>query len=149
MQEIKIYKAVDGTIFDTREKCKDYENNCETKIKEDFKKLICKTIELSSVTDYGSIPFTEAGEDWYMAVIEIKNSSDLEIAQKFHKLTFESRGYDYDKASKKFEFKQIGEKVIVGIGDSLEKEELCWCYPYGTVDECIKEYTDALINGFK
>ena len=146
VEEIVGYEACDGTRFTTEEECKKYENTAKAVIKSRFKKLVIKEIEGCDITDCGS-RFTGAGcdEDWYYALVEIKDENDLKTAQMYHVIEGSKSGkYGFDET-------MIGKRVIVGIGSGIyprpEEGSQCEyadCFVYGTIEEQVKKYENAL-----
>lgn len=141
------YEAFDGTRFTIKEECEKYENTANVVIKNRFKELVIKEMEGINISNGGSEFFMAAiDEDWYYALVEIKNEDDLRIAQMYH----ESVGY-YNKHG--FNNTMIGKRVIVGIGDGLYPKPLegskCSyneCYVYGTIEDQVEAYKNALMR---
>ena len=145
IEEVKGYRAYDGTIFEDINECTKYEKTAEAVIKEKFKKLVIKELEGVEITNWGDIyPCSSVDEDWYYALVEIKNSDDLITANMYDRLCGHGCGNSYTED-------MIGKKVIVSIGDEIypkpNGEKLCaydFSHVWGTIDECIERYANAL-----
>lgn len=144
VEEIIGYEASDGTQFKTKEECEKYEQTAAYVIKERFKKLVIKEMEGCAISDTGSAFFMAiADEDYFHALVEIKNDDDLKVAQMYHKLV----GY----GSRGFTTEMIGKKVLVTIGNGIyptpksgKQGYYDECYVYGTIEEQIEKYEKAL-----
>jgi len=146
VEEIVGYEACDGTRFTTKEECQKYENTAEAVIKDRFKKLVVKEMEGIDITSEGGA-YVGAGveEDWYYALVEIKDENDLKAAQMYHALEgCRSGKYGFDET-------MIGKRVIVGIGSGIYPmpEEGGKCaydnsYVYGTIEDQVKKFEEAI-----
>lgn len=137
MKEKIFYEANDGSLFNTKEKCKEYENNSKEKIIEKFKGLIVRQAEGIKITDSGeAFALAEISECWGYAVIVMHNEEDYEIARKYADL--------HNIAVPHI----LNEELIISIGDIVDKNkyEYNWFYCYGTVKEQIEKYKNALMN---
>ena len=144
VEEIKGYKAYDGTVFKDKEECEKYENTANAIIINRFKQLVIKELEGCVITQWGD-SFAACGcdEDWYYALVEIKNENDLTIAQMYQKITgYSKHGFTED---------MIGKRVIVSIGTGIyprptEGSQCCYdnCYVYGTIEDQVKLYEEKL-----
>ena len=140
--EVTGYKAFDGTVFDDRDECVKYELGKRNIIIKDFSKIVVKvlegyemtTINLSNKTCTDRCPLCGCGEDWYYALIKIKDYHDLTIAMKYQELA-------YSKAERKFSSDDIGKELIVTIGECYGDH----CYIWGTIDECVENYRKSLM----
>lgn len=142
IEEIVGYEAVDGTRFDSKEECEKYDKTAKAVIVSEFKKRIVRDMEVSDFTKYGEIPFTECGEEWYVAHVKIKNQEDLKACNMFCQLV---RGESY------FTDDMIGKDLLVSIGygsrDGRRDYDICWVY--GTVEDCVNQYLNALMSIIK
>ena len=146
VEEIVGYEACDGTRFTTMDECEKYENTAKAVIKSRFKKLVIKEIEGINLTKEG-IAYIGAGidEDWYYALVEIKDENDLRAAQMYHEIEgCKSGKYGFDET-------MIGKRVLVGIGSGKypRPEDGSQCeynnsYVYGTIEEQIKKFEEAI-----
>lgn len=146
VEEIVGYEACDGTRFKTKEECQKYENTAEAVIKGRFKKLVVKEMAGIDITNEGSA-YVGAGieEDWYYALVEIKDENDLKAAQMYHTLEgYKSGKYGFDET-------MIGKRVIVGIGTGKYPmpEEGSRCeydnsHVYGTIEDQVKKFEEAI-----
>lgn len=140
------YEASDGTQFKTKEECEKYEQTAAYVIKERFKKLVIKEIEGCDLTNFGEAFFNAApDEDWYYALVEIKNEADLQIAMTYAKLIGTS--------SLKYNFNEdmIGKRVIVAIGEGIYpkptygyKCQYNYCVVHGTFETQIEKFKTML-----
>lgn len=104
IEEVVAYEASDGTRFKSKEACETYENTAKVVIFNEFKQLIVGEpfSECSIWENYGY-----GGEEFELAVIEIKNADDLHTANMFS----EAYGFDYI-----FSNELIGKRVLVNLG---------------------------------
>ena len=139
MKEVNYYVAEDGSLFETREKCLNYESNLKETIVENFKKLIVRKGEGSVITNEASaFAFAEMAECWGYAVIVIKDETDYETVKKYVALVSNSRA----KIDCVF-----NKELLVGIGDiDRGTYKYNWFYCYGTIEEQIEKYKDTLMN---
>lgn len=141
--EIIGYEASDGTQFKTKEECEKYEQTAAYVIKERFKKLVVKEIEGCDLTNYGEAFFNAApDEDWYYALVEIKNETDLQIAMAYAKLIGTKYNFNED---------MIGKRVIVAIGEGIYpkstdgyKCQYNYCVVHGTFETQIEKFKTML-----
>lgn len=146
VEEIVGYEACDGTRFTTKEECQKYENTAKAVIKGRFKKLVVKEMVGIDITSEGSA-YVGAGieEDWYYALVAIKDENDLKAAQMYYALEgCKSGKYGFDET-------MIGKRVIVGIGcgkypmpEEGSKCEYDNCYVYGTIEDQVKKFEEAI-----
>lgn len=133
MEELRYYKATDGSLFDTREKCEIYEGNRKENVINRFKKLIYKEADTIDVTKEGSaFPFAEIAEDWYVGIMIITNDDEYQTVVDYAKLC------NYKREIPKI----FGQKIIVGLG--WGKTHYDEFYVYGTVDDAVEKYRKAL-----
>lgn len=144
VEEIKGYKAYDGTIFESKEECKKYESTANAVIINRFKQLVVKELEGCEITDWGNgLVGIGTDEDWYYALVEIKNESDLMTAQMYQKISgCGKHGFTED---------MIGKRVVVSIGGGIyprpKNGSQCMyneCFVYGTIEEQVKLYEERL-----
>ena len=145
VEEIVGYEACDGTRFTTKEECEKYENTATAVIKGRFKKLVVKEMEGMDITSEGCA-YVGAGveEDWYYALVAIKDENDLKAAQMYHALEGFNGKHGFDET-------MIGKKVIVGIGtgkypmpEEGSKCEYDNSYVYGTIEDQVKKFEEAI-----
>lgn len=132
-EEIVGYKSFDGQEFKEKEECEKYERSAIGVLKKQFMELVIKEMEVCDITNCGSLAFSECGEDWYAALIKIKNAEDLKICNMYWELI-------NSKSTVKFTNEMIGKEILVRLGDGD------WCYPYGTIEECVERYRTALMK---
>lgn len=145
IEKIVGYEAYDGTRFDTEDECKRYEGLANNVIKKKFKNLVIKEIESCDITDWGDAYYgATIGEDWYIALVYIKDEKDLMIAQMFQSSTGDCINGLFDES-------MIGKKVIVSIGSGIypipksgKKCTYDYCYVWGTIEDQVKAYEKAL-----
>ena len=143
--EITVYEAADGTQFDSKDECLEYEKTAEKVIVQHFKELVINEIEGCQLTNWGNdFMLACVDEDWYYALIEIKDYQDLLAAQMY------SQGRSYGK---EFTKDMIGKKIVVGIGEGIypkptEGSKCLYneCFIYGTIEEQIRKYERAIKN---
>lgn len=138
MRRIEYFEAFDGTLFNSLERCKEYEENSVEKIKEEFKKLIVRENEGIKITKEGSaFPLAEIAECWWYGVIVLKNENDYETLMRFVK---DKRGHG--KIEKIF-----NKEIFVGLGDGNSKEcDYDYFYWWGTIEDAIENYKNALLT---
>ena len=107
IEEVITYEAYDGTVFKTEEQCKKYEETARAVIEKAFYSLMIHERpfpECGIFEDFGY-----GSEEFEMAVIDIKDVNDLEIANRyfaFHQGTNPRLiGAEY-----------IGKRVLVNMG---------------------------------
>lgn len=130
IEEVICYEAEDGTRFKNKEECETYENTAKSVIFNEFKQLMVGEpfSECSIWEKYGY-----GGEEFELAVIEIKNADDLHTANMFAK----AYGYGYV-----FPNEMIGKRVLVNLG---------YCGSYGdcninprTEEELVEDFKKNL-----
>lgn len=123
--EVTGYQAEDGRIFSSKEECEKYENTAYSVIKRDFEKLkLAEYCECQVFENQGY------GSDEYMYwLVEIKNSDDLFIANKFSEVT---------KSPKRFENEHINKKLLVSMGCCWDNLKVSYIRSY---DDIIAEFT--------
>lgn len=132
MKETVAYMAFDGRLFDNKETCIKYERGMRRMFIDD---IIVKKLEGRIITDDAcAYPLACVDEDYYYALIRIKNMEDLEKA----KLYQSCMPYTSER---KFEYNDIGKELLVAIGEDYDI-----CYIYGTIDECVEMYRKALMK---
>ena len=137
MKEMKYYEAFDGTLFNTMDKCVEYEKNSREKIEVDFKKLIVRQAEGIKITkDASAFPLSEAAECWWYGVIVMKNDDDYETVKKYAaKFTTQ----DVPKI--------LNKEIFVSLGDG--DSETCkynYFYAFGTVEDAIENYKKTIMT---
>lgn len=125
-EEITGYEANDGTIFKTKEECEKYENTAEAVINKEFRKLMLGGEEFPECQIYEN--FGYGSEEFNMAVLDIKNANDLEIANRYYEL----------HSKKLISNEYIGKRTLVCTGYSHDRN----VYP------CPKTY-EELVEQFK
>ena len=143
IEEIVGYVANDGTQFETKEECKKYETTANAVIKERFKKLVVKEIEGCVLGNYGTAFFNcNCDEDWYYALVEIKNSEDLNVAMMYAQISDKEHNFTED---------MIGKKIIVAVGEGIYpkpdgkyKSNYNYCYIHGTIEEQIEKFKTTM-----
>ena len=140
MEKITMFKAADGSLFDTEEKCKEYENNSKKCIIDRFKKLIVRKAEGTTLTKDGSaFPLTSIGERWGYAVIVMRNENDYETVKQYAELV---KANGRDRIEKIF-----NEEIFVSIGNINNGDyKYDWFYWHCTVNEAIQKYQKALMT---
>lgn len=139
MEKITMYKANDGSLFNTFEACQEYENNSKQKIIDDFKSLVVRKAEGLKITDEGSaFPFAEISECWWYAAIIMRGYEDYLKVKRYAKLV----------GNKGAIIKEIyNQEIIVAIGDGDKDDcEFNWFYWWGTVNEAIEKYKNTLLT---
>lgn len=143
--EVTVYEATDGTQFDNKDECLEYEKTANKIIQQHFKELVINEIEGCQLTNWGNdFMLACVDECWYYALIEIKDYQDLLAAQMYQQTCGGSNG-------KEFTRDMIGKKIVVGIGEGIyprptEGSECLYneCYIYGTIEEQIRKYKRAI-----
>ena len=133
IEEVTGYEAFDGQVFKEKEECEKYERSAKGVLKKQFMGLVIKEMEVCDITNYGDVPFTETGEDWYATLVKIKNAEDLKICNMYWELI-------NPKAEAKFTNDMIGKIIIVSVGDGD------WCYPMGPIEDCVEKYRKMLMK---
>lgn len=138
MEQVILFKAEDGSLFDTKEKCEEYEKKSKESIVDRFKKLIVRQAEGIDLTKEGSaFPLATIDECWGYAVIVMRNDDDYETVKEFSKLC---KNTSTNKIEKIYDT-----EIFVGIGDvEGEKFTYNWFYWYCTIDEAIEKYKETL-----
>ena len=137
------YEAFDGTRFDNEDECKKYESTAEAVITKAFYDLITREsgkpiddtlfaeCEIWENYGYGS-------EEFDMAIIEIKNEEELEIANRFYEIKHGTGiGREY-----------IGKRILVNIGYSYDNYYGVYARPR-TREELIEDFTKNIDTYFK
>lgn len=134
VEEIIGYEAFDGEVFKSKEECMKYEGTANAVIKRNFmENVVVRKLEVCEVTKYGvAFLFADGGEDWFAALVRIKNETDLQYAQMFQENV-------HPGLNRKFTPDDIGKDLIISLGF----ENDC-CYVYGTIDECIENFKKAI-----
>ena len=129
------YQAYDGTVFKEEEECIKYEETARAVIEMAFRKLI---VGKESFMEYQIWEnFGYGSEEYEMAVIDIKDESDLEIANKY---------YAYHKANNLIGKEYIGKRVLVSLGYVYDDVKYTEPYPR-TKEDLIKQF-EKDINKF-
>lgn len=138
MREIVHYEAFDGSLFDTKKKCVEYEANSIEKIDEDFRKLVVRCSEGCKITDdSNAFPLAEVAEGWWYGIIVMKDEHDYEVVRKYANMKFGNK-----KIPKIFNKEII---VVLGDGDS-NTCEYNFFYYWGTVEDAVEKYKEALMT---
>lgn len=133
-EEITKYQALDGTVFDTPENCKTYENTLAVII---FNKLM--NIVISNCTDVyrKAVEDLEATDSY---TIMPKNKKDIDNMNQLY-LLFSGRGSD----SVKFSYDDIGKLFILHKRKRKYTEEdlIDWCW-FIDLSKFISDATEGL-----
>lgn len=142
VEKIVGYEACDGRKFEDKEQCLKYEKTATAVITADFRKRVVNVMELIKITDEGAVPFCEIGEGWYVALVKIQNHDDLKVCNMFSQLQRNKNMFTED---------MIGKSVFVSIGSGSGNGgyEFDNCWVYGTVEECVEKYRNALMKMFE
>ena len=130
--EVYAYQAEDGKIFSSKEECEKYENSAYSVIKRDFEKL--KLAEYSECDVFENQGY--GSEDYMYWLVEIKDSNDLFIANRFSEIA---------KSPTRFGFGDMGKKLLVGMGYYWEGLKVSCIRSY---DDIIAEFTKDMNNIF-
>lgn len=105
IEEVTGYEANDGKRFSSKEECEKYEQTAEAVINNDFNELfiVGEFPECSIFESFGY-----GSEEFWMTVIEINNTNDLEIANRYFEF--------HTKGKCRIDSKYIGKRVLVNIG---------------------------------
>ena len=142
IEKVVGYEAIDGKRFDSKDECEKYDKTAAAVIKADFKKLIVKVMELCQITSYADVPFSDIGEDCYVALVRIKDHNDLKTCNMYSELTRQKCYFTDD---------MVGKDIIVyiGWGDGKGNCDYANGYPVGTIDDCLEAYKNGLMKLFK
>ena len=138
VEEVVGYVAFDGREFKDVDECIKYEATAMSVIKQNFMRLVKRTI-LEEDLGGGCSAYVGAGESdiyWY-ALIRIENENDLMAAQMYQTKT-------HPACKRKFTADDIGHDLIVGIG---EEYDCCWVF--GEFNECLEQYHKAMNRFYK
>lgn len=142
MEEVKYYKSNDGTLFTSKEKCKEYENKRASEIIADFRSLIVRENDGMSITKEASaFPCAEVGECWAFCAFVMHDKRDYAIAKRYAELV------KYGSGCRIPEIYDV--EIIAAIGDcNPDKNGLnCkynWFYCWGTIGEVVDNYYNAM-----
>ena len=103
VEEIIGYEAVDGKIFTSKEECSKYEQTAKAVCSKAFKELFVGE-EFSEC--YIWEKFGDGNDEYMMAIVDIKNAEDLEIANRFYEIN----------GCKTIPKEYIGERILVTLG---------------------------------
>lgn len=148
MKEIKVtesvekvvgYEAIDGKRFYDKDECLKYDKTAAAVIKAEFRKRVVKHVEIAKLTGSGSVPLSECGECYYVALVRIKNMDDLNACNMFSQ---------FDRKKNLFNDEMIGKDILVCVGNGNYENECNYdnCWPYGTIDECVDKYRKGLMK---
>lgn len=139
MREIKIYEAFDGVMFKKLGECKEYEDNAKEKIINDFKSLIVRENEGLQITDTGcAFPLAEMAEDWWYAIIIMKNEDDYKKAAHYA---------SYVNPCHESIPKIFNKEIIVATGEgNRERSYYNDFYFHGTIEDAVADYTMTLLT---
>ena len=104
-----IYVAYDGTKFRSEEECEKYESTAKGVIEKAFYELMVDGEPFCEYWIWEN--FGYGSEDFEMAVIDIKDFNDLEIANKYYEINNQNA-----KTNHSIDKKYVGQKVLVNIG---------------------------------
>jgi len=133
--EIEVYQAYDGTIFKEEDECIKYEETARAVIEKAFRGIMVDKEPFTECQIWEN--FGYGSEEYEMAVIDIKDESDLEIANKY---------YAYHKANNLIGKEYIGKRVLVSIGYCYDGIKYTEPYPR-TKEDLIKQF-EKDINKF-
>ena len=135
IEEVTGYEAEDGKVFQTEEECKKYEATAKGVIFDRFKQLmIGEPFSECALWEH----FGYGGEEFMLAIIDIKNEDDLNAVNMFRK----AYGFGDDNVGTEF----IGQKVLVNLGYCGSYGD-CWLYPR-TMLKLMEQFTDDLDKFF-
>ena len=129
IEEIVGWEAEDGTRFTTQDQCREYEKTAKAVIKSRFYSLFTKR---KSVDYWTHVPFISCGCDWSAGLIHLNTAADVTTANMYVQLIGGSKWFTDD---------MIGKDIVVGLDDCDD-----WVVIYGTIDECVACYKDALME---
>lgn len=133
IEKIVAFEASDGTRFENENECLKYEQTASVVIKDRFRRCIIKKMCVEELTESGLLALCDVGEDWYVALIDVRNEDTLMAINMFA----ESVGSKY-----KLSPEEIGKKIVASVGE----ESLSWFYPYGTIGTCVEAYRNNLLK---
>ena len=133
IEEVCGYEANDGRIFSSKEECEKYEKTARAVIFNAFKQLVVDKIfpECNIWEGYGY-----GGEEFNMAIIDIKNEEDLRAANMY----FEEFKF-CDQLNRDY----IGKRILVNLGYNSEGD--CSICPR-TEEELIKNFKKDMAKFF-
>lgn len=134
--EVIKYKAKDGKIFDTENECLEYEEETKT-IEDRFLDLCIDHTIFAECDIYEN--FGYGGNEYYYAVIEIKNENDIQTVKDYFKYT---NAMNYENIDWR---KYIGKKILVDV-------EFTWdrVIPHPkTKEELIEDFKHDINKYFK
>lgn len=124
------YAADDGKVFETEKECREYENTAAFVIKKEFESLVEGWMfpedEIWSNFGCGSC-------EYMMAIINIKDVNDLEIANRYMKY----------KEMTLIPNEYIGKKTIVNIGYEFEEKTYGSSSPR-TEEELVEQFRKSI-----
>lgn len=140
------YEAFDGTRFDSLDECKKYESTAEAVIEKAFFELITretgKTFDDSIIAECDIYEhFGYGSEEYYYAIVEIKDESELEIANRFYEI---KKGTGIPR-------EYIGKKILINLGMQYDNYYGVSANPV-TREELLKRFEediDVYFNGNK
>ena len=136
IEEVTGYEAFDGKWFKEKEECEKYERSAYGVITKEFEQLfIDKRFAECQIWEnfgYGS-------EEYELAVIEIKDENDLNIANKYYELVTKGT------AAKLIGKEYIGKRVLVSLGYKFDRfvEPCPW-----TVEELKEQFEKDIMKFF-
>ena len=128
IEKVVAYEASDGTRFSSEDQCREYEKTAKAVVKTRFNEMLKNSTNIDKLCD---VPLVGAGCDWNVALVHLNSESELIAANMW---------FEMISSSKRFTDDMIGKDIVIGV-DCYDD----WAYVYGTIDECIKLYTDALM----
>lgn len=136
IEEVTGYEAEDGTVFLTKEECEKYESTAKVAVYKAFKELMVNGKEFAECEIWENYGY--GSEEFDLAVIEIKNETDLEIANRYYEL---SGGHSISKD-------YIGKKVLVNIGFCYDDRKDCPPNPR-TKEMLVEDFTKDVAKFFE
>lgn len=142
MKEIKkektvtysVYEAVDGTVFDSAEKCKDYEKTIKCVLLTKYNKLIDK-----QASEY---EFSGAGSEEYIMdrLYPLQDEDDVDTILKLYIYYNQHKTQnDFDEVLTKLRT-YLNNNDIIFIGRGYEYDDLEDCYLFGSHKEICENF---------
>jgi hypothetical protein len=136
-EEVVWYEAYDGERFDSEEECKKYEATATAAIEKAFYGLMVGGKPLAECDIWAN--FGYGSEEFEVAIIDINDEHDLEIANRF---------YIHNKASNMIPKSYIGKRVLVDIGYGFDSPCRHVEANPQTMDELIVKFTKDMDKWF-
>lgn len=130
------YEANDGTRFNSEEECRKYEDSAAYAIRKQFDKLIVRNKYSDDNGLFSECHIYEnfgyGGEEYEMAVIDIKSLEDVKVVDMFVSACCDNTNW------KGFNRDYVGKRVLVGLGFCFDKIKTL--HVSGTEDELIERF---------